>query len=68
MLQLNLKFGTASTSGAPTNAECISAFGAVATQAGAVGVFLDGAAEGKTYLCICDGVKWHTIIEENVGA
>lgn len=63
----NLKFGTAETSGAPTNTEMIAAFGAVAAQAGAVGVFLDSAAAGKTYLCICDGVKWFTI-EGTAGA
>lgn len=62
----NLKFGTADTSGAPTAAEMASAFGAVTGQAGAVGVFLDSGAEGKTYLCICDGVAWHTI-EGTVG-
>jgi len=63
----NMLFATSDTNGAPTNNEMISAFGAVANAAGAIGVYLDSHASGKTYFCICDGVKWHTI-EATVGA
>lgn len=51
------------TDGAPTNAELISAFGAVATVgAGFRGVFKDDhAVTGKRYLIICDGAAYYTI-------
>lgn len=57
-----------STSGAPTSAECISAFGAVATVgAGFIGVYKDDATDGKTYFVICDGAAYHTL-EATAGA
>ena len=53
---------TSDTSGAPTNAECVSAFGAAATVgAGFIGVYLDSHESGKTYLCISNGATYVTV-------
>jgi len=55
-----MKYATADTNGAPTDAECISAFGAAATMgAGFVGIFKDSHESGKVYVCACDGSNYH---------
>lgn len=47
------------TSGAPTNAECVSAFGAAATVgAGFIGIYQDDGAEGKAYVCVSNGTAY----------
>jgi hypothetical protein len=44
------------TDGAPTNAECVSAFGAAATVgAGFIGIYQDDHASGKAYVCVSNG-------------
>jgi hypothetical protein len=54
-----LKYAAAETSGAPTNAECVSAFGAAATVGpGFVGVLQDSGAEGVSYLCVSNGTNY----------
>lgn len=54
-----LTYAEAETSGAPTNAECVSAFGAAATVgAGFIGVLQDTAAEGVSYLCVSNGTNY----------
>lgn len=54
-----LKYAAVETTGAPTNAECASAFGAAATVgAGFVGVLQDTAAEGVSYLCVSNGTDY----------
>ena len=54
-----LKYAAVETSGAPTNAECVSAFGAAATVgAGFIGVLQDSAAEGVSYLCVSNGTNY----------
>lgn len=55
-------FGTKALSGtAPTNAEMITAFGAVASNAGAVGVYEDSSGGDKVYACVCNGVRWYAV-------
>lgn len=57
-----LDYATSDTSGAPTNAECVSAFGAAAdVGAGFVGVYQDSHASGKAYLCISNGATYATL-------
>lgn len=46
---------------APTNAQMIAAFGAVATNAGKHAVMSDSSDATKTYSCICDGASWFQI-------
>jgi hypothetical protein len=47
---------------APTNVECIAAFGTAASSgAGFRGVYQDDHASGKTYLVICNGIAYSTI-------
>jgi hypothetical protein len=47
------------TDGAPSNAECISAFGAAATVgAGFIGIYKDDHASGKTYVCVSNGTAY----------
>jgi len=54
-----LKYAAVETTGAPTNAECVSAFGAAATVgAGFIGVLQDSAAEGVSYLCVSNGTNY----------
>jgi len=54
-----LTYAEAETTGAPTNAECVSAFGAAATVgAGFVGVLQDTAANGVSYLCVSNGTNY----------
>ncbi len=54
-----LDYAEAETTGAPTNAECVSAFGAAASVgAGFVGVLQDTAAEGVSYLCVSNGTNY----------
>lgn len=55
-------FAHSDTAGAPTNAECESAFGAAATVgAGFIGVYLDDHESGKTYLCVSNGTAYVTV-------
>lgn len=57
-LKGNLPIATAAA--APGEAGMISAFGAIANNAGFVGVYIDSTAEtGSTYLVSCDGVKYY---------
>ena len=57
-----LKYAHSDTDGAPTNTECISAFGAAAAVgAGFVGVYQDDHASGVSYLCISNGTNYDTI-------
>ena len=52
-------YAAVETSGAPTNAECVSAFGAAATVgAGFMGVLQDSAAEGVSYICVSNGTNY----------
>lgn len=54
----NLPIATAAA--APESAGMINAFGAIATKAGFVGVYIDSTAEtGATYLITCDGVAYY---------
>lgn len=54
-----LDYAEAETTGAPTNAECASAFGAAASVgAGFVGVLQDTAAQGVSYLCVSNGTNY----------
>jgi hypothetical protein len=54
-----LKYAAVETSGAPTNAECVSAFGAAATVgSGFVGVLQDSGADGVSYLCVSNGTNY----------
>lgn len=54
-----LKYAAAETTGAPTNAECVSTFGAAATVgAGFIGVIQDSAADGVSYLCVSNGTNY----------
>ena len=46
---------------APTSAQCIAAFGAIATQSGQAHVMLDSSDATKTYVCASDGVAWFQI-------
>jgi hypothetical protein len=47
------------TEGAPTNAECVSAFGAAATVgAGFIGIYQDDHAGGKSYVCVSNGATY----------
>lgn len=53
---------TGDTTGAPTNAELITAFGAVAEVAnGIVGSFTDTHASGKTYIVINNGTAYDVV-------
>jgi hypothetical protein len=57
-----LDYAHTDTSGAPTNTECVSAFGAAATVgSGFVGVYQDDGAEGVSYLCISNGTNYDVI-------
>lgn len=57
-----LKYAHSDTNGAPTNAECESAFGAAAAVGeGFVGVYQDDHASGVSYLCISNGANYDTI-------
>lgn len=57
-----LKYAHSDTDGAPSNAECVSAFGAAAAVgAGFVGVYQDDHASGVSYLCISNGTNYDTI-------
>lgn len=50
----------ATVAGAPTEARCISAFGAIADNAGLEATYIDSTAEtGSTYRITCDGVKYY---------
>lgn len=50
----------ASVEGAPTEARCISAFGAIASKAGLKATYIDTTAEtGSTYDVTCDGVAYY---------
>jgi hypothetical protein len=54
-----LKYAEAETDGAPTNDECISAFGtAAAVGAGFAGVLQDSAAGGVSYICVSNGTNY----------
>lgn len=57
-----ISYATAATDGAPTNAECISAFGAAATVgAGFIGVLQDTETDGVSYLCVSNGTNYDVI-------
>lgn len=57
-----MKYAHTDTDGAPTNAECVSAFGAAATVgSGFVGVYQDDHAGGVSYLCISNGTNYDVI-------
>ena len=50
---------TTDTSGAPTNAECESGFGAAATVgAGFIGIYQDSHESGKAYVCVSNGATY----------
>jgi hypothetical protein len=50
---------TTDTAGAPTNAECVSAFGAAATVgAGFIGIYQDSHESGKAYVCVSNGATY----------
>lgn len=52
-------YATTDTSGAPTNAECVSAFGAAAdVGAGFIGVYQDSHESGKSYICVSNGATY----------
>ncbi len=54
-----MSYATTDTSGAPTNAECVSAFGAAAdVGAGFIGVYQDSHASGVSYLCVSNGTDY----------
>lgn len=54
-----MTYATSDTSGAPTNAECVSAFGAAAdVGAGFIGVYQDSHAGGVSYLCVSNGTDY----------
>lgn len=62
-----MTYDTVASEGAPTNAECISAFGAAdSVGAGFMGILKDSEAAGKVYLCVSDGAAYH--IEELTAA
>lgn len=57
--QCRTSYAHTETTGAPTNAECVSAFGAAATVgSGFIGIYKDDAAEGKTYVCVSNGATY----------
>ena len=50
---------TTDTSGAPTNAECVSGFGAAASVgAGFIGIYQDSHESGKSYICVSNGATY----------
>ena len=54
-----MSYATTDTDGAPTNAECVSAFGAAAAVgAGFIGVYQDSHASGKSYVCVSNGATY----------
>ncbi len=54
--QCRTTYAHSDTDGAPTNAECVSAFGAAATVgAGFIGIYKDDHESGKTYVCVSNG-------------
>lgn len=57
--QCRTTYAHTDTSGAPTNAECVSAFGAAATVgAGFMGIYKDDGAAGKVYVCVSNGTTY----------
>lgn len=54
-----MKYAHTDTNGAPTNTECVSAFGAAAAVgAGFIGVYKDDHADGVSYLCVSNGTNY----------
>ena len=58
---IRTKYATTNTANPPTNAECITAFGAVATVgSGFIGILNDNGGNTNEYLVFCDGTTyWH---------
>lgn len=57
--QCRTTYAHSDTDGAPTNAECIAAFGAAATVgAGFIGIYKDDHASGKEYVCVSNGTTY----------
>lgn len=54
-----MSYVTTDTDGAPTNAECVSGFGAAAAVgAGFIGIYQDSHASGKSYVCVSNGATY----------